>query len=68
MGIKLGPHTHTFAKDKDGIRVEAANRRSLENTREARVARRPLKITADAATKAEKGTLYGPGIDDSVRF
>ena len=30
------------------------------------VTRRRLKITADAATKAEEGTLYGPGIDDSV--
>ena len=66
MGIKLGPHAHTFAKEEDSIRVEAANRRSLENTREARVARRRLKITADAASKAEKGTLYGPGIADSV--
>ena len=66
MGIELGPHAHTFAKEEDSIRVEAANRRSLENTREARVARRWLRITADAATKAEEGTLYGPGIDNSV--
>ena len=34
MGIKLGPHAHTFAKEEDSIRVEAANGRSLENTRE----------------------------------
>ena len=66
MGIKLRPHAHTFAKEKDSIRVEAANRRSLENIREARVARRRLKITADAATKAEEETLYDPGVDDSV--
>ena len=66
MGIKLGPHAHTFSKEEYSIRVEAANRRSLENTREAGVARRRLKISADAATKAEEGTLYGPGIDDSV--
>ena len=66
MGIKLGPHAHTFAKEEDCIRVEAANRRSLENIRETRVARRRLKITADAATKAEESTLYGPGRDDSV--
>ena len=64
--IKLGPHAHTFAKKEDSVRVEAANRRSLENTREARVARRRLKITAHAATKAEEETLYGLGIDDSV--
>ena len=38
MRIKLVPHAHTFAKE-DFIRVEAANRRSLDNTREARVAR-----------------------------
>ena len=63
--MKLGPHTHTFAKGEDSIRVEAANRRSLENTREARVARRRLKITADAATKAEEG-IYGPGIGSSM--
>ena len=42
MGIKLGPHAHTFAKKEDFIRVEAANRRSLENIREARAARRRL--------------------------
>ena len=45
MGIKLGPHAHTFATEE---------------------ARRRLKITADAASKAEEGTLYGFGIDDSV--
>ena len=50
MGIKLGPHAHTFAKEEDSIRVKATNRRSLENTREARVALRRLKITADAGT------------------
>ena len=66
MGVKLGPHPHTFAKEEDSIRFEAANRRSLENTREARVARRRVQITADAATKVKERTLYGPGIDDSV--
>ena len=66
MEINLGPHAHTFAKEEDSIRVEAANRRSLENTRSARGGRRRRKISADAATKAEKGTLYGPGINDSV--
>ena len=55
-----------FTKEEDSIRVEAANRRSLENTREVRMARRRPKITAHAATKAEEGTLYCPGIDDSV--
>ena len=33
VGIKLGPHAHTFAKEEDSIGVEAANRRSLGNTR-----------------------------------
>ena len=66
IGIKLGPHPHTFAKEEDSIRVEAANRCSLENTREARIARQRLKISADAATKAQEGTLYSPGIGDSV--
>lgn len=66
MGIKVGSYAHTFAKEEDSIRIETANRRSLENTREARVARRRLKIIADAAAKAEEGTSYGPGIDDSV--
>ena len=66
IGIKLGPHAHTFAKQEDSLPVEAANRLSLEHTREARMARRRLKITADAATKAQEGTLYGPGIGDSV--
>ena len=66
MEIKLGPHAHTFAKEEDSIRVEATDASSLENTREARVARRRLKITTDAATKAEKETLYAPGIADFV--
>ena len=29
MGIKLGPHAHTFAKKEDSFRVEAADRRSV---------------------------------------
>lgn len=66
MGIKLGPHAHAFAKAEDCIRVEKANRRSLENTREARVARRQLKMASDAINKAQEGELYGPGIDDSM--
>ena len=66
MGIKLGRYAHTFSREEDSIRVDPANRRSLEKTRETRVARRRLKITADAATEAEEGILNGPGIDDSV--
>ena len=55
MGIKLGPHAHTFAKEEDSIRVEAANRRSLENTQEARVARRRLKSLLMQLLKRRKG-------------
>ena len=63
MGIKVGPRAHTFAKEEESSRVEAANPRSPESTRDARAARPRLKITADAAIKTEEGTLYGPGIE-----
>lgn len=64
MGIHLGPHAHAFAKKEDATRIQNANRRSLENTKEARVARRQLKFNAAAATKAKEGVVYGPGIGD----
>lgn len=63
---KLGPHAHAFAKAEDSMRVDKANRRSLENTQEARVARQQQKLAASAANKAEEGMSYGPGIDYSM--
>lgn len=57
-------HTHINCEEEDATRVQNANRRSLENTREARVARRQLKFIAAAATKTKEGVIYGPGIGD----
>ena len=66
VGISLGLNAHLYAEKEDAERVTIADRRSRENTREGKMARRQHQIELLEAASTAKGLLYGPGIDDTV--
>lgn len=63
--ISCGPHAHAYAAKQDDERINIAERRMQENTREARMRSRQEQISFLEAFSNEEGVLYGPRIDNS---
>lgn len=51
---------------EDANRIERADYRAQQSTREERIRRRQQQIDILEATTSAEDILYGPGIDDSV--
>lgn len=66
FGVKCGRNSHAYARRADAERIEICERRTSENTREARMQRRQQQIASAETANEEEGILYGPGIDDSM--
>lgn len=67
MGVHSGPNAYQYAAREDSLRVETAERRARESTREARMHCRRQQMDLLEASSSAEGLLYGPGIDDSVQ-
>lgn len=66
LGVPCGHHAHTYVAKADEQRISIAGQRTQNATKEGRIARRQSqKDHLEHAADAE-GTLYGPGIDDTV--
>lgn len=66
LGVSCGHHAHAYVTKADSRRISIAEQRAQNATKEGRIARRQsqkdyLEYAADA-----EGTLYGPGIDDTM--
>lgn len=66
LGISCGRNMHSYIRQEDKSRIEIAERRVHENTREARMLRRQQQIKVLEAVLDVEGVSYGPGIDDSA--
>jgi len=66
LGVSCGHHAHAYIAKADEQRISIAEQRALNTSKEERIARRQSqKDHLEHVTDAE-GTLYGPGIDDTV--
>lgn len=66
LGVPCGSHAHQFVATEDEKRVSTAEQRTQDATRERRIARRQNQVDILEAAANAEGTLYGPGIDDSM--
>lgn len=64
MGIVIGQQCKVFADSQNKKRLQRAELRTLESTKEARTARKMTKIAKQKFFEEEEGILYGPGIAD----
>ena len=64
MGVQIGSGAATFARMQDDLRVRIANRRSSEESKEARTDRRSARSEENDAFEEAEGILYGAGIAD----
>lgn len=64
MGITIGPQAEQLARNRDARRVSSANRRSTENSKEARTARKNERSEQIEEYERSEGILYGAGIAD----
>lgn len=66
MGTKVGPNAHEFARIMDSSRIKKAEKKTLQETKEARIKRRLQQKEIHDNEKAAGNILYGAGIDDSM--
>jgi len=64
MGISCGQYAHAYVTKEDDKRINIAERRAQENTREARMRRRQEQISVLEALLTVEEAFYRPGIDD----
>lgn len=64
MGITIGPQAEQLARNRDERRVSSANRRSTDNSKEARTARQNERSEQIEEYERSEGILYGAGIAD----
>lgn len=64
LDIKIGQQCKLFADTYDAKRMTRQERRSLNSTEEARMARRQEQIELNEFYEKAEGLLYGPGIAD----
>lgn len=66
IGVPCGRNAHAYVTHDDEWRITIAEQRAQAATREGRMARRQHQIDVLEAAEDAEGTLYGPGIDDSM--
>lgn len=66
LGIQNGPNAHRYVELEDLVRIQTADRRTQQATREDRMARRQHQLDILEATTSSGNVQYGPGIDDSM--
>ncbi|KZC14907.1 hypothetical protein WN55_07615, partial [Dufourea novaeangliae] len=64
MGIVIGLAAKSFADTQDSRRILLCEKRHLEATKEARIARRKANAAIQEFYEEEEGVLYAPGIGD----
>ncbi|XP_033211290.1 uncharacterized protein LOC117169176 [Belonocnema kinseyi] len=66
MGISVGPSAHEYARLQDSCRIARAEKKTEQQTKEARIQRRLERKEALDNEIAADNILYGAGIDDSL--
>ncbi|XP_043270679.1 uncharacterized protein [Venturia canescens] len=66
MDLKLGRNSHEYVRNSDENRVCAAEKKSANETRAARIRRRQEQKNVLDIAAASGSLLYGPRIDDSI--
>lgn len=61
MGLQIGKNCTLYASEADQKRIDAAEKRALACTLEARRAKRRAKKAADEALKLQEGCVYAAG-------
>ncbi|EZA49028.1 hypothetical protein X777_12836, partial [Ooceraea biroi] len=64
LDIDVGRNCVAYCEHRDRTRIDMAEVRAQEATREGRIARRQRRSSSNDAATAGKGTSYGPGITD----
>jgi len=64
MGVTIGPTAMQLAQKQDAHRIDQANRRSNDVSKESRIARREKRILEEESYKEREGILYAAGIAD----
>lgn len=64
MGVKIGETSSTWAKDIDDIRIKQANRRSTDQSKEARIERKKALAESLQQLTDVEDIQYAPGIAD----
>lgn len=64
MGVTIGTKAAEFTERQDRVRIETANRRSSEVSKERRTAIRNERLEEIGAYEESEGIMYGAGIAD----
>ena len=64
MGIAIGPIAKSYADKRDDSRINVAEKRHHEATKEARIARRKANSALQSFYEEEEGILYSSGMAD----
>ncbi|CAD6227329.1 GSCOCG00011984001-RA-CDS, partial [Cotesia congregata] len=66
LRIDCGSNSHRYTENRNSERIDLANRRANEDTREGRMHQRQHQLDVLEVSKSAEALLYGPGIDDSI--
>lgn len=64
LEIDVDNNCAAYCENQDRARIDVAEVRAQEATREGRIARRQQRSSLSDAATDEEGTSYGPGISD----
>lgn len=64
MKITIGPAAFALSKELDADRIKTAKKRTLDASKESRIARRSRRSAAEEAAHEAEGPLYEAGMAD----